>query len=179
MGVNIMSYFVVGVIWIIKTVLSMVGDLLPQSEHKVRSLPLPQNRVDLGTVHRPTRPWKFETRTEQSRVVLPLDYKSTRSGEFETQVEEIMYETQQFLCLGDVSDEDKEDLTTHQRAYYAHYYTAKFQLSQNNINAFKHELKRAGNELSEMEAILTTHRIGLKTQVPGQSVKPGLPQVFS
>ena len=165
------------VLWVIGNALSEYwrssrsNEHIDYAAHRVRRQPVPQKRVQPSVGLRPTAPRETERQIgiEKKRVIIPTVQSSPRTNQTEAEVEEIMEAADRFLGLDEISNEEKEALTTHQRGYYAHYYAAKFQLSQGNINGFRGELKRAGHELAEMEEILINYRPSLQNQVLGHS----------
>ena len=72
-----------------------------------------------------------------------------------------MSDAKRFVSLGEVSNEEKESLKTHQEAFYAHYYAANVYRSQDSKDSFKaymDELNLAEKELTAMETVLKDHQ---------------------
>ena len=181
-GTFALGSFLVIVLWIVGNALYQYWHSFPSEEatdHPVPERPRPmvpprpvQPRVELKTADPTENKPQIEIHKSPAKnpsVASPPVRRPSGTRQSETDVEEIMEAAERLLGLTGVSNDEKEALTTHQRAYYAHYYAAKFQLSQGNINGFRRELKQAGHELADMEEILLNYRPGLQNQVLGHS----------
>ena len=84
-----------------------------------------------------------------------------------------MSDAKRIVALGEVGNEDKESLKTHQEAFYAHYYAANVYRSQDSQDSFKaylDELKLAEEELAVMETVLKDYRPSPKS--PSLALSP-------
>jgi len=116
--------------------------------------------------------WR-KTRSEVSphnRVQPPKPHEFTSPGEIEKRAKKAMSDTQVFVSLGEVSNEEKESLKTHQEAFYAHYYAANVYRSQDSFKAYMEELNVAEEELAAIETVLKDHQPSLKSQPPACSL---------
>lgn len=116
--------------------------------------------------------WR-KTRSEVSphnRVQPPKPHEFTSPGEIEKRAKKAMSDTQVFVSLGEVSNEEKESLKTHQEAFYAHYYAANVYRSQDSFKAYMEELNLAEEELAVIETVLKDHQPSLKSQPPACSL---------
>ncbi len=116
--------------------------------------------------------WR-KTRSEVSphnRVQPPKPHEFTSPGEIEKRAKKAMSDTQVFVSLGEVSNEEKESLKTHQEAFYAHYYAANVYRSQDSFKAYMEELNLAEEELAVIETVLKDHLPSLKSQPPAYSL---------
>ena len=116
--------------------------------------------------------WR-KTRSEVSphnRVQPPKPHEFTSPGEIEKRAKKAMSDTQVFVSLGEVSNEEKESLKTHQEAFYAHYYAANVYRSQDSFKAYMEELNVAEDELAAIETVLKDHLPSLKSQPPAYSL---------
>ena len=108
------------------------------------------------------RSWR-KTRSEpalQNRVQPPKHHESASAREIEKRAKKAMSNAKVFVSLGEVSNEEKESLKTHQEAFYAHFYAANVYLSQDSqdsFNAYMDELNLAEEELAAMETVLKDH----------------------
>jgi len=115
--------------------------------------------------------WR-KTRSEVSphnRVQPPKPHEFTSPGEMEKRAKKAMSDTMVFVSLGEVSNEEKESLKTHQEAFYAHYYAANVYRSQDSFKAYIEELNVAEDELAAMEAALKGHHPSPKSPSLGHS----------
>lgn len=116
--------------------------------------------------------WR-KTRSEVSphnRVQPPKPHEFTSPGEIEKRAKKAISDTQVFVSLGEVSNEEKESLKTHQEAFYAHYYAANVYRSQDSFKAYMEELNLAEEELAVIETVLKDHQPSLKSQPPACSL---------
>ncbi len=103
--------------------------------------------------------WR-KARSETSphnRVQPPKPHEFTSPGEIEKRAKKTMSDANRIVSLGEVSNEDKESLKTHQEAFYARYCAAnvyRSQASQDSFKAYLDELKLAEEELAVIETVL-------------------------
>ena len=110
------------------------------------------------------RSWR-KTRSEpalQNRVQPPKHHESASAREVENRAKKAMSDAK-VVSLGEVSNEEKESLKTHQEAFYAHYYAANVYRSQDSFKAYMDELNLAEEELAAMETVLKDHQPSLKS----------------
>jgi len=103
--------------------------------------------------------WR-KTRSEVSphnRVQPPKPHEFTSPVEIENRTKKAMSDAKRFVSLGEVRNEEKESLKTHQEAFYAHYYAANVYRSQDMFKAYMDELNLAEEELAAMERVLKDH----------------------
>jgi len=108
-----------------------------------------------------------------NRVKPPKPHEFTSPGEIEKRAKNAMSDAKRFISLGEVSNEEKDSLKTHQEAFYTHYYAANVYLSQDSqdtFNAYMNELNLAEEELAAIETVLKDHQPSLKSQPPAYSL---------
>ena len=119
--------------------------------------------------------WR-KTRSEVSphnRVQPPKPHEFTSLGEIEKRAKKAMFDAKRFISLGEISNDEKESLKSHQQAFYAHFYAAnvyRSQDSQDTFKAYPDELNLAEEELAAIETVLKDHQPSLKSQPPAYSL---------
>ena len=101
-----------------------------------------------------------------NRVQPPKPHEFNSPEKIEKRAKKTMSDAIRIVSLGEVSNEEKESLKTHQEAFYARYYAANVYRSQDSQDSFKaylDELNLAEEELAAMETVLKDHHPSLKS----------------